>query len=892
MRRSIAHLVVGALAAAAVALAALWIAHRTGSPRIEDILAACREGAEYGGLTIAYPLDEALFPPGIVPPTFRWEDGGAESDTWLVTIRFPDGGERLSRLARAREWTPSDQDWGAIQRRSTGEPADVTVLGFARSRPTRILTRGTVSIGTSGDEVGAPLFYREVNLPFIEAVKDPTRIRWRFAEVSSRRPAVVLENLPVCGNCHSFCADGCVLGMDVDYANDKGSYVTTPVAEEIILDRSKIITWSDYEREDGEPTFGLLSQVSPDGRYVVSTVKDRSVFVPKPGLAYSQLFFPIRGILAVYDRRERTFRALPGADDRELVQSNPSWSPDGKYIVFARSTAYRLKKLSDENRALLTMEECEEFLKEGKTFLFDLYRIPFNGGKGGPAEPLEGASNNGMSNFFAKYSPDGRWIVFCKAKSFMLLQPDSELYIIPAEGGEARRMRCNTSRMNSWHSWSPNGKWLVFSSKLNGPYTQLLLAHVDAEGRSSPPVVLDHFTAADRAANIPEFVNARPGAISRIHEQFVDDVSYVRAGQQYVIAGDPNGAAQAYRKALELNPRNAEARLNLGTILKVKGILPEAESHFAKLIEYDPNSGAAHAHLADVLVLQERHPEAIAHYRRAARLLPQDARTRCNLGAILLKGGRHAEAASFLAEAIHLDPNSARAHRNLGQVYLVQGKASQAARHLSEAVRLDPNDATALHNLGLLLYRTGRTKDALAHLAKAARLKPDFKKHYLLGGLFAERGQWDRAAVHYEQALKFNPDDPRARNNLATTLLRQGKARQAAVQYRHLLRVRPDDVPALMALASILTSAEDRKLRSGEEATAYATRACELTRFKSPMALRILAAAYAEAGRLNEAVRAATKALNLARAAGQEALARDIARQIKLYEQTRAPSYR
>ena len=42
---------------------------------------------------------------------------------------------------------------------------------------------------------------------------------------------------------------------------------------------------------------------------------------------------------------------------------------------------------------------------------------------------------------FAKFSPDGKWIVFCRARSFMLLQPDSELYIIPAAGGEARRKR-------------------------------------------------------------------------------------------------------------------------------------------------------------------------------------------------------------------------------------------------------------------------------------------------------------------------------------------------------------------------------------------------------------------------------------------------------------------
>src|ERR1039457_3656587 len=37
-------------------------------------------------------------------------------------------------------------------------------------------------------------------------------------------------------------------------------------------------------------------------------------------------------------------------------------------------------------------------------------------------------------------------------------------------GGRARRMRCNTSRMNSWHSFSPNGRWLVFSSKSRSPY--------------------------------------------------------------------------------------------------------------------------------------------------------------------------------------------------------------------------------------------------------------------------------------------------------------------------------------------------------------------------------------------------------------------------------------
>jgi Tol biopolymer transport system component len=68
------------------------------------------------------------------------------------------------------------------------------------------------------------------------------------------------------------------------------------------------------------------------------------------------------------------------------------------------------------------------------------------------------------------------------------MRPDSHLYIVPTGGGEARRMRCNTPTMNSWHSFSPNGRWMVFSSKAPSPYTQLYLTHIDADGNDSPAI--------------------------------------------------------------------------------------------------------------------------------------------------------------------------------------------------------------------------------------------------------------------------------------------------------------------------------------------------------------------------------------------------------------------
>ena len=766
MRRSAAYLVLG-IVAVAIGVLVVLLAVRKPDLQIDEtpiskILDAFQEPEEYGGLTISYPLDETLFPPESVAPTFRWQDSrSGNSDIWLVTIEFEDGEEGSSHLVRQQEWTPSDEQWREIKRRSLESTAKVTILGVNRASPERVLSAGSISVSTSRDEVGAPIFYREVNLPFIDAVKDPSLIRWRFGEISlANEPPIVLENLPVCGNCHSFSADGTILGMDVDYANDKGSYVVTPVAEEIVLDKSKIITWADYKREDETSTFGLLSQVSPDGRYVVSTVKDQSVFVPKPDLAFSQLFFPIQGILVVFDRETGTFNALPGADDEQFVQSNPTWSPDGKYIVFARSEVYRLKNVRDRRSALLTPRDCIEFLRDGKTFLFDVYRIPFNDGKGGKAMPLEGASNNGMSNYFARYSPDGKWIVFCKAASYMLLQPDSELYIIPAEGGEARRLRCNTRRMNSWHSWSPNSRWLVFSSKANSAYTQLFLTHVDEEGRSSPAVLLSHFTAADRAANIPEFVNTSPVAIKTIREQFVDDYSYARAGSETLKYGDPGAAERSLRKALDINPKNANAHNNLGTILAERGMFPEAKVHFARAIQCEPNQGDAHKNLGALLVRQGNFEEAVVHYREAVRVNPLSFSAQLGLGMALSEVGRLDEATGHLSEAEHLAPNDPLAHYQLGMAWHRQGKPDQAAVHYGLAVKHQPQFVPAIVALASIraLARDPqlRNADEAVKLAtKACELTryQDPVVLQALAGVYAAVGQFSEAVSTAKRAL-------------------------------------------------------------------------------------------------------------------------------------------
>ncbi len=609
-------------------------------------------GTKLAAISVDYPEQGSIFPPEISRPTFLWRDASIGASIWTIDVAFTDGsteihtksgGERLRigeidrrcvsasnelpkltpDQAAAHTWIPDTATWEAIKLHSKEHPAIVSISGFLSGHSDQPVSRGMVTIETSKDPVGAPIFYRDV--PLIPsktqkgviqplAKQDLPLLAWRLRNIAEPNSRLLLTGMHTCANCHSFSADGKTLGMDLDGpSNDKGLYALTSVKPEMSIRNQDVISWSSIKDRTASPSrIGFMSQVSPDGRYVVTMLRDKKAELPSSYFVvnftdyrFLQVFYPTRGTLDWYDRATGEKQPLPGADDPQYVHTDAVWSPDGKYVVFARATA------RDPSSGGQKLPDHANSPDETR-IQYDLYRIPFNDGKGGDAVPIEGASHNGMSNSFPKVSPDGRWIVFVKARNALLMRPDSELYIVPAEGGVARRLRCNTPLMNSWHSFSPNGRWLVFSSKSRSPYTQMFLTHLDAQGDASPAILIDNATAANRAVNIPEFVNIAPDGIVKIDVPAAESYRFIDEASELTAKGQMDAAIEVWKKVLELDPGNAKAYIYTGEILLWQGNASEAARYLQRGHEIDPDSSQTEIDVGIELSLREQFNSAIA----------------------------------------------------------------------------------------------------------------------------------------------------------------------------------------------------------------------------------------------------------------------------------------
>lgn len=233
------------------------------------------------------------------------------------------------------------------------------------------------------------------------------------------------------------------------------------------------------------------------------------------------------------------------------------------------------------------------------------------------------------------------------------------------------------------------------------------------------------------------------------------------------------------------------------------------------------------------------------------------ATTWTNASTALLQAGRAEEARDFARRALELDPGYADAHFNFALVLAALDETSDARVHLRRAVELEPRYAAdAEVQLGEMEARAGVPERAVAHFQRAIELDPEkAEAHYDLGLALRQSGLVAEAIPAYEAALRLRPDWVEAEGNLAFAHDQLGQEREAVVHDRRALALDPDHLPSLRRLAWTLATHPDAALRDGEEAVRLARHGLELARGEDLELRAILAAAQAEAGRFDDAVR-------------------------------------
>jgi len=279
-----------------------------------------------------------------------------------------------------------------------------------------------------------------------------------------------------------------------------------------------------------------------------------------------------------------------------------------------------------------------------------------------------------------------------------------------------------------------------------------------------------------------------------------------------------------------------------------------------------PQSAKAHAAMGAIYLDRKNYDEAIESCTKAVQLDPAIFYAYSTRGLARVRMGDDERAIEDFGRAAALAPRPAPAYTDRGLVYVKIGRYDKALNDFNKAIQLDPTYALAYGARGAGRHQMQQYELAIADFDRAIELDSSNDWYYeSRAGAYVQTSRLDLAVKDLDKALELNPTDRIAYRKRATVLKELGRCGELIDNWSQAARNIPDWPEALARLGWVLATSAESVHRNGERAVAFATRACELTNYESPQCLDVLAAAQAEAGRFDDAVRTMEKVLQLTR---------------------------